>query len=468
MKNRKLTKLTLHNFQQHPHTVIDLHEGVNAAIGPSDSGKSTLLCKSIEWVYSDSLGGDNKYGFGVHSHNIVGKTKKGVKTLLDQTYVEIEFNDTTLLRKTKGKFESKITTKYLITHPDGREQPLTAPGNSVPEEVLDLFDFKSLNYSNQLDGHFMILQTPGKIAKELNKYADMTLASNVLTKIKAESKSVTARLKVVKEDIVELEDDLEEYNNLKEMEEQLDRLSNLHDKLNTTQESLKDLKEKQTLLLQLELELSKSDSTPKQEKALKELNILCDTLEETTKQLRLLESIYDDYIYVTEELSKYTNLDERSTNLQELKTLQEVIDSRAKYILSLKDLKREIGYVQDTLDKHEVLEAKEKRISELMNLEEKLSNTTNLVTTMKKDLNNLVEVNREIKSFASDKQARLLAELIEDEHRLAETRLLIKGMKKDLQAVRELSTTIKKLDLNITESEKKLIGQECPFCNKPL
>ena len=52
-----LKQITLKNFQSHKDSTIQLDRGLNAIIGPSDSGKSAII-RAIKWVLYNEPSGD--------------------------------------------------------------------------------------------------------------------------------------------------------------------------------------------------------------------------------------------------------------------------------------------------------------------------------------------------------------------------------------------------------------------------
>ena len=52
-----IQSLQINNFQSHKYSVMELHKGVNVIIGPSDSGKTTIL-RALRWLVWNRPSGD--------------------------------------------------------------------------------------------------------------------------------------------------------------------------------------------------------------------------------------------------------------------------------------------------------------------------------------------------------------------------------------------------------------------------
>lgn len=52
-----IKKVIIENFQSHKYSVIDFNEGLNAIVGPTDSGK-TAVFRSLKWVLYNEPQGD--------------------------------------------------------------------------------------------------------------------------------------------------------------------------------------------------------------------------------------------------------------------------------------------------------------------------------------------------------------------------------------------------------------------------
>lgn len=162
-----ISKVTLHNFQSHPHSVFEFCEGVNALVGLSDAGKSAVL-RAIGWVLTNRPSGS---GFISHFAQ-------------DDTYVEVEVNGH-VIRRTRGK----STNTYTV---DG--DVLAAVGQTVPPCVTEAFNMNDINIMTQMEGVFLLAMSPGSVAKTLNDACGLSKIDTVQQRAQSATRDLTAEI----------------------------------------------------------------------------------------------------------------------------------------------------------------------------------------------------------------------------------------------------------------------------------
>lgn len=139
-----ITRVELTNFQSHKHTIVDLVEGVNVIIGPSDAGKSALF-RAINWVVGNRPLGD------AYRSDWGGDTSVTITT-------------------SEGHVVTRIRTDkqnaYIV---DG--VTLTAFGSEPPDDVFAALAIDPYNVQGQADPPFLLAASPGEVAAALNRAA---------------------------------------------------------------------------------------------------------------------------------------------------------------------------------------------------------------------------------------------------------------------------------------------------------
>jgi exonuclease SbcC len=163
-----ISKIEINNFQSHKHTVIDFDSGVNVIVGQSDCGKSAIL-RALRFVIENRPAGDS-----VISH------------WAKQAEVKLHIGENVITRiKGKSKNEYWLNDKVY-----------KAFGQSVPEEVAAVINMSNVNIQRQLDGPFLLNETPGEVAKHFNKLAHLekidTGMRNILSWIRKLEQSISA------------------------------------------------------------------------------------------------------------------------------------------------------------------------------------------------------------------------------------------------------------------------------------
>lgn len=146
-------RVTIHNFQSHRDTVLELSPTVNSLEGVSDSGKSAIL-RAMLWCLTN-----DPDGIGIAS-NWAKKGPEGKKKIVDEMSVSID-NIT--------RFRNAAKNGY-ITHTSGKEpQTYEALKGAVPPDIENAINIGSINIQRQMDPSFLITMTPGNAARYVNE-----------------------------------------------------------------------------------------------------------------------------------------------------------------------------------------------------------------------------------------------------------------------------------------------------------
>lgn len=151
-----IQSLKTKNFQSHRDSELLFAPGVNVITGTSDSGKTAIL-RSLYWIIYNRPRG-----------------KAFIRDGTTEAQVAVDVGETTIVRK-RGK-ENTYTVGGEV---------LEAMGADVPQQVTDALNIGELNVQRQLDGHFLILDSPGKIAEAINRVTHLEDASKVADNLSA-------------------------------------------------------------------------------------------------------------------------------------------------------------------------------------------------------------------------------------------------------------------------------------------
>ena len=219
--NRKIKKIILTNFQNHKKSSIDLTNGLNLLVGSSDSGK-TAIARAIDFVlYNNSEGSEY-----VHIGEKFAE-------------VQIEFEDGSIIKRTKGGRINKVEYKYSS---DDEFTLRAAFGDYYPDDVINFLKtpsksklLGSMSYSNQLNKNFLIdlsfTQIPGVIS-DLVGVSDLEDAAVVLStkvrnydvEIKSCERNIAQIQKKLDEDYIGLDDKVETIKKIKEIFSDIDEM----------------------------------------------------------------------------------------------------------------------------------------------------------------------------------------------------------------------------------------------------
>ena len=164
-----IQSLECRNFQAHKHTSVEFSPGINAIIGSSDSGKSSII-RALLWAYNNRPLGDEYVSYW-------NRTKKD--TVKDETSITIAFDNGAMTR-----IKTPIRNGYTIN-----DVELGAIGTDVPMEVSALFNITDLNIFNQDDRPFLISESAGEVAKYLNRLVKLDKIDYCLSEIESRKRS---------------------------------------------------------------------------------------------------------------------------------------------------------------------------------------------------------------------------------------------------------------------------------------
>jgi exonuclease SbcC len=192
-----VASLSLSNFQSHRKTRLEFCEGVNAIVGPSDSGKTALL-RALAWVATNKPSGD------AYRSNWGGDTSVTLG-LMEGVTVERE------------RTKADSGTYRLST----MAEPLRRLGQDVPEEVSRALNLGDLNVQRQLDAPFLLSESPAEVARVLNRVVRLDEIDRSMSDANGRILSAGRTLKAEEARAEELEAELEGFAGLGDAETRL-------------------------------------------------------------------------------------------------------------------------------------------------------------------------------------------------------------------------------------------------------
>jgi DNA repair exonuclease SbcCD ATPase subunit len=240
--SRKISHVSVKNFQTHVDSFFSLENGMNLIVGTSDSGK-TALAKAVNFViYNIS---DSEY----------------VRYFSKQLEVEIHFEDGAIIKRIKGKDINQVSFKY----PDDFDfTTYSAFGTNYPDEVLEFLGqpilskvLGALSYSEQKNKLFLIDLSPSlqpKVISAVIGTEDIQKAADILA---SDVRDFNDKIKTTEVNIEQLNEKLE--NNYIDLDNKISKLEEIQDYLTK-------INEKDLQVVQLQNSLTNFNSLKKRGK----------------------------------------------------------------------------------------------------------------------------------------------------------------------------------------------------------
>lgn len=327
--------LTIENFQSHKKTFIKFTEGVNVIAGPSGYGKTVIL-RALEWLIDNRPGGD-EYRSWWGGDTIV----TGVFSLREGILFEV------------SRIKTNSINKYTLTcfDQDGdisNTQEYTGFGVHVPDPIAEFINMSDVNIQGQLDLPFLLSDTPGEVARQLNKAVRLNDIDTGLSSIGSTYRTANQSLAFEKNEQKECEECLEQFDYLPAFLEDIEELEQIEKDKDANFQK----KEKLSFLLK---RIEKGEEWMKNAPPIKEIKQEIETLIGIPSRLKEISQKADRLDDLLSEISKQ---EEKAKQAVLVKKAKQAIEIQLKKIPKLKKLQANIFKLNNIISSIHVLEAK--------------------------------------------------------------------------------------------------------------
>lgn len=314
-----IKQATVINYQSHKKTVLNFHPGVNVLVGLTDCGKSAFM-RALIWPIRNK---NEDRGF---------RSKWGGKC-----DVEIVFEKDVTISRVQDK-----NNAYYLNDPANKvDNEYKAFKTDIPEDIVEALNMSEINIQGQFDRPFLLDDSPGDVAKILNKIANLTdiddSISNIRKLVLANSKDINTTESI----IADLQEQEKEFAYLEQMEKDVTALDLLYADQTILSGALLQLEGLIIITEKYQKELAEINTFLKAEPELTLALALVEQQNAATGQIKQLESIINtteryekskkdcNYILSAEvELNKALQLTEKLNTVQkEGQALQTLINT---------------------------------------------------------------------------------------------------------------------------------------------
>ncbi len=374
-----IEKVILDNFQSHKHSVIEFNSQLNIIVGPSDSGKTAIL-RGIKWALFNEPSGDYFIREGENECSVV-----------------VIFNDGTKIKR----YRSKSKNIYYLYDQSNSEIKFEGFGTTVPDEIIEatgikkiLLDSdvsKSINISDQLEGAFLLSERGSTRSNSIGRLVGVNIIDDALRESLRDSRNLSNTKKIIDDKILELENELLDYEYLNELSKIINNIEIKRNKINEKNNLLKLYKD----LLEKYLSIS-------QEKKI--LNYSLEKLNGITYLKPIIDNISDNinnYYYLNKQnilLNKISlNKKNNTTIIKSLNNINEVENNQIK-----------IDFLLKTIRKLKEYKIKYERTKIEINYFCSISNKLNSLNLIKNKLDDIFKYLQELKKLVLIKEKDLI------------------------------------------------------------
>ncbi len=194
-----LESLHLQNFQIHSDFTIEFDPLVTTIVGPTDSGKSSIV-RALQWICTNYPQGDEF---------IKEETEMAIGTLRIDGHEIIRERGKQNLYKLDGKVYKSF-------------------GTEVPADIANLVNVSSINFQDQIIMPFWFCLPPAQIGRELNQIVNLDAIDSVGQYVSAELRKCKSHVEFTSERLEQARSERDKLTWIKEADEELRELEQLY------------------------------------------------------------------------------------------------------------------------------------------------------------------------------------------------------------------------------------------------
>lgn len=305
--NVYISEIMIKGFQSHEDTTIVLRDGLTAIIGPSDSGKSSIIRALRFALYNEPKGADF--------------IRQGVTS----AEVAVVFSDGSKIRRSRTRSSAG---NYEIYDTQGNKTDLKGFSNNIPVDVPNTHQMPyiqltkdletTLNIGYQLDKPFLIGESAGTRAAIIGRLTGVNLVDTATREIGKDILGNSRDLKTHVAALEETERQIEDFNHLPELEKNIAEVSSVISKLELLERLLEELKNTESEWSQSVFNESLLIEQLKTIDSIQQLAPVLMELEQELGMLSELQNVLKEESFINLELCKVENLLHEATVVNKL------------------------------------------------------------------------------------------------------------------------------------------------------
>ena len=250
-----IKSIDIKNFQPHKDTHMDFSPGVNAIVGTSDKGKSSVF-RAFDFNIRNTTN-DKAYV----SHWCYNK--KG--NIVDNSEVTINLDDH-IIKRVKGK-----DNYYNVDNEETNQEGIGK--GTPPDNIIELYKMDDITMQKQKDSFFLFDLSKTKVAETFNKIVDLEIIDTTINNIKSKIREIKNEEKVLNNKKEEYQKEVESYNYIDDIAKELQELQILENEIDMLNSSIADLDSSITVLNNYDIQLENINNILSTEKEINNLII---------------------------------------------------------------------------------------------------------------------------------------------------------------------------------------------------
>ncbi len=205
-----ICSIQLKNFQSHIDSTLNLSSGLNVIVGPSDSGKTSVI-RAIKWVVYDEPQGD-----------LV------LRTGANEVYVKIEMSDGSWIEKSRKKKKTVYTIYDILT---SKKEVFQGSRGDVKQRVGSILGMRfdgdggksSYNLQEQLAAPFLLSDTGPAKASAIGQLIGLDVIDDATQGTRNDITSKKQQINRILKEETRLDETLTQYEGLEKIGSRLNK-----------------------------------------------------------------------------------------------------------------------------------------------------------------------------------------------------------------------------------------------------
>lgn len=287
---KHIKKLIINNFQSHKYSELEFGQDLNVIIGPSDSGKTSII-RALKWVLYNEPSGDFFIREGENEVNVT-----------------IILSDNTILKR----YRTKSKNGYQLITSDGKELIFEGIGTSVPKEITDITGISkilldgdhsnAINLGEQLEGPFLLSEKTSTRANAIGRLVGVDIIDEALREVLRDIRNLNLTKNTKEASIKELNNNIKEYNYIDDLKQKHKNLKILLNEIKACDQRKIKLEDIQNRYKKIEIDLDRTN------------DILI-----SLKDIDTINNIYIKTRFKLDNYSKYNHIKLKITNIKKSK-----------------------------------------------------------------------------------------------------------------------------------------------------